>query len=91
MFDMVTVRRADWLFEIVQVLRRARGPVSAQAIADELEVSRRSVYRDMAVLMARRVPVTGEAGVGYVLEAGFDMPPLMLSVDEVEAAVLGAR
>ncbi len=84
------MRRADRLFEIIQILRRVRGPVSAQAIADELEVSKRSVYRDIATLMAQRVPIRGEAGVGYILEDGFDMPPLMLTADEIDAAVLGA-
>ena len=84
------MRRADRLFEIVQILRRVRGPISAQAIAAELEVSKRSVYRDMAALTAQRVPITGEAGVGYVLERGFDMPPLMLTADELDAAILGA-
>ena len=85
------MRRADRLFEIVQILRRARGPVSAQAIADELETSKRSIYRDIAALMAQRVPIRGEAGVGYVLEAGFDMPALMLAADEIDAAMLGAH
>ena len=85
------MRRADRLFEIVQVLRRARGPVSALSIAGELEVSKRSIYRDIAALVAQRVPITGEAGVGYVLERGFDMPPLMLNSDELDAAVLGAN
>jgi predicted DNA-binding transcriptional regulator YafY len=85
------MRRADRLFEIVQLLRRAAGPVTADAIATELETSRRSVYRDIAALMAQRVPIRGEAGIGYVLERGFDMPPLMLTSDEVEAVVLGAQ
>jgi len=84
------MRRADRLFEIIQILRRVRWPVSAQAIADELEVSKRSVYRDIATLTAQRVPIRGEAGVGYVLEEGFDMPPLMLTAEEIDAAVLGA-
>ncbi|WP_428675025.1 helix-turn-helix transcriptional regulator [Roseibium sp.] len=84
------MRRADRLFEIIQILRRVHGPVSAQAIADELEVSKRSVYRDIATLMAQRVPIRGEAGVGYILEDGFDMPPLMLTASEIDAAVLGA-
>ncbi|UES37525.1 helix-turn-helix transcriptional regulator [Roseibium aggregatum] len=84
------MRRADRLFEIIQILRRVRRPVSAQAIADELEVSKRSVYRDIATLTAQRVPIRGEAGVGYILEEGFDMPPLMLTAEEIDAAVLGA-
>jgi len=85
------MRRADRLFQIIQILRRARGPITADAIALELETSKRTVYRDIADLMAQRTPIRGEAGVGYVLEAGFDMPPLMLTVDEIEAAVLGAQ
>ncbi len=85
------MRRADRLFQILQILRRARGPITADAIASELETSRRTVYRDVATLIAQRVPIRGEAGTGYVLEKGFDMPPLMLTPDEIEAAVLGAR
>jgi predicted DNA-binding transcriptional regulator YafY len=85
------MRRADRLFQIIQILRRHRRPVTAAAIAAELETSQRSVYRDIATLMARRVPIRGEAGVGYVLEGGHDMPPLMLTADEIEAAVLGAK
>lgn len=85
------MRRADRLFEIVQILRRTSGPLTADAIATELETSRRSVYRDIAALIAQRVPIRGEAGIGYVLERGFDMPPLMLTSDEVEAVVLGAQ
>lgn len=85
------MRRADRLFQIVQLLRRSSQPVTAEAIASELETSKRSVYRDIAALMAQRVPIRGEAGIGYVLDSGFDMPPLMLTSDEVEAAVLGAQ
>jgi predicted DNA-binding transcriptional regulator YafY len=85
------MRRADRLFQIIQILRRSRRPVTADAIAVELETSKRSVYRDIATLMAQRVPIRGEAGVGYVLEGGFDLPPLMLTQDEIEAAVLGAQ
>jgi predicted DNA-binding transcriptional regulator YafY len=85
------VRKADRLFQIIQILRRARQPITADAIAQELETSKRSVYRDIATLMGQRVPIRGEAGMGYVLEAGFDLPPLMLTPDEIEAAVLGAQ
>jgi predicted DNA-binding transcriptional regulator YafY len=88
---MGVMRRADRLFQIVQILRRGRGPVTAAAIADELETSKRSVYRDIAALIGQRVPIRGEAGMGYVLEGGFDMPPLMLTEDEIEAATLGAQ
>lgn len=85
------MRRAERLFQIIQILRRSRAPVTADAIAAELETSKRSVYRDIAALVGQRAPIRGEAGVGYVLEAGFDMPPLMLTPDEIEAAVLGAQ
>jgi len=85
------LRKAERLFEIVQLLRRARGPISAQYIANELRVSKRSTYRDIAALIAQQVPIRGEAGVGYVLKKGFDMPPLMLTADELDAVVLGAH
>jgi predicted DNA-binding transcriptional regulator YafY len=85
------MRRADRLFRIIQVLRRKKRPVTAQDIAAELEASVRTIYRDIAQLMADRVPIRGEAGIGYVLDGGFDMPPLMLTADEVEAAMLGAQ
>ncbi len=85
------MRRAERLFQIVQILRRTARPITAEAIAEELETSKRSVYRDIAALIGQRVPVRGEAGIGYVLEGGFDLPPLMLTEDETEAAVLGAQ
>jgi predicted DNA-binding transcriptional regulator YafY len=85
------VRRADRLFRIIQILRRARKPITAAAVAEELETSLRTIYRDIAQLMADRVPIRGEAGMGYILEGGFDMPPLMLTPDEIEAAMLGAE
>src|ERR1700684_3412551 len=85
------MRRADRLFQIIQVLRRTRKPMTADAIAAELETSKRTIYRDITTLMEQRVPIRGEAGVGYILEKGFDLPPLMLTPDEIEAAVLGAQ
>jgi predicted DNA-binding transcriptional regulator YafY len=85
------VRRADRLFQIIQILRRSTRPVTASEIAGELEVSSRTIYRDVADLIARRVPIQGEAGFGYILDDAFDMPPLMLTPDEIEAAVLGAQ
>jgi predicted DNA-binding transcriptional regulator YafY len=85
------MRRADRLFQIIQVLRRGRGPVTADAMAQELETSKRTIYRDIADLIGQRIPIRGEAGMGYVLEGGFDLPPLMLTPDEIEAAVLGAQ
>src|SRR6516162_4501471 len=85
------MRRADRLFDIIQVLRTARRPMTAAALAAELEVTPRTVYRDVATLQARRVPIEGAAGVGYVLRKGFDLPPLMFTIDEVEAIAVGAR
>lgn len=85
------MRRADRLFQIIQILRRHKQPVTADSIAEELETSKRTVYRDIADLIGQRAPIRGEAGVGYILEDGFDLPPLMLTPDEIEAAVLGAQ
>jgi predicted DNA-binding transcriptional regulator YafY len=84
------VRRADRLFEIIQFMRR-RELVRARDLGEALEVSERTIYRDIQDLIASGVPIEGEAGVGYVLKAGFDLPPLMFSEPEIEALVLGAR
>ena len=84
------MRRTERLFQIIQILRANRSPVTGQSLAEELEISLRTLYRDMAELVAQRVPVTGEAGIGYVLDDRYDMPPLMLTADELEAAALGA-
>ena len=84
------MRRSDRLFAIIQMLRGRRRPLTAQQLADELEVGVRTIYRDMAELTAQRVPVRGEAGTGYVLDPGYDLPPLTLTPDELEAALLGA-
>src|SRR6201989_1135244 len=85
------MRRAARVSQTIKILRRHRTPVTADAIAVELETSKRTIYRDIADLMAQRVPIRGEAGVGYVLDGGYDLPPLMLTPDEIEAAVLGAQ
>lgn len=84
------MRRADRLFQIVQFLRGGR-LVTAQALAERLEVSTRTIYRDIADLQSTGVPIDGEAGVGYVMEEGYDLPPLMFTRDEVTALVAGAR
>ncbi len=84
------MRRADRLFEIIQLMRR-KPTVRAREIAGALEVSERTIYRDVRDLMASGVPIEGEAGVGYVLKAGYDLPPLMFKEAEIEALVLGAR
>lgn len=85
------MRRADRLLQIVQILRRRGRAVTAAALADELEVGARTIYRDVAALQAARVPVAGEAGIGYVLQPGYDLPPMMFTADEIEAVSLGAR
>ena len=85
------MRRADRLFQIIQILRRSTRAVTAAALAEELEVSKRTVYRDINDLVGQRVPIEGEAGLGYLLAVGYDMPPLMLGPDELEAVVLGAQ
>lgn len=82
------MRKASRLFEIIQILRVARRPVTAQTIAETLEVTARSVYRDIAALQTMRVPIEGERGVGYILRPGFNLPPLMFSIEETEAMVL---
>ena len=82
------MRKASRLFEIIQILRLAKKPVTAQQIAQQLEVTSRSVYRDIVVLQSMRVPIEGERGIGYILRPGFDMPPLMFSIEETEAIVL---
>ncbi len=84
------MRRADRLFQIVQHLRGRRLTTAAQ-LALWLRVSERTIYRDVRDLSLSGVPVEGEAGVGYRLKSGFDLPPIMFTVDEVEALVAGAR
>src|SRR5215468_2598507 len=85
------MRRADRLFDIIQALRTAKKPMTAAEIAAELEVTVRTIYRDVATLQARRVPIEGAAGLGYVLRKGFDLPPLMFTIEEIEAVTVGAR
>lgn len=82
------MRKAARLFEIIQILRLAKGPVTAAEIAERLEVTPRSIYRDIVVLQGMRVPIEGERGLGYILRPGFDLPPLMFSIEETEAIVL---
>ncbi len=84
------MRRADRLFEIIQFMRR-KELVRARDLGGALEVSERTIYRDIRDLIASGVPIEGEAGMGYVLKAGFDLPPLMFKEQEIEALVLGAR
>jgi predicted DNA-binding transcriptional regulator YafY len=84
------MRRADRLFQIVQFLRGGRLVTAAQ-LGTKLEVSERTIYRDIADLQASGVPIDGAAGVGYIMRQGFDLPPLMFTRDEVTALVAGAK
>lgn len=83
--------RAARLLDLMQTLRRHRGPVSARALSRELGISIRTLYRDISALQAQGADIQGEPGVGYVLRPGFTLPPLMFSADEIDAVVLGTR
>ncbi len=83
--------RAERLLQLMQALRRRRFPVSGAALAAELGISLRTLYRDIASLRAQGASIAGEPGIGYVLRPGFTLPPLMFSEDEIEALVLGTR
>ena len=85
------MRRADRLFQIVNVLRRRRTATTAAHLAERLGVSERTVYRDIRDLILAGTPIDGEAGVGYRIRPGYDLPPLMFDRDEIQALVLGAR
>ena len=85
------MRRADRLFQIVQLLRRRRTVTTAKQIGQKLEVSERTVYRDIRDLILAGTPIDGEAGVGYRIRPGYDLPPLMFDREEIQALVLGAR
>ena len=81
--------RSARLLALLQALRCRRHPVTAATLAGELEVSERTIYRDLSELAAQGAPVEGEAGVGYILRPGLFLPPLMLTEDETEAVLLG--
>ena len=84
------MRRADRLFHIIQLIR-GRRLTTAAYLAQRLEVSERTIYRDIADLQVQGVPIEGEAGVGYRLGAGFDLPPMMFTQDEAKALVASVR
>lgn len=83
--------RTQRLFDLIQMLRRHRYPVSGKRLAEALGISLRTLYRDIATLQAQGASIEGEPGVGYVLRPGFMLPPLMFSEEEIEALVLGSR
>ena len=88
---MHDMRRADRLFLIIHALRGRRTALPARRLAETLNVSLRTVYRDVADLQLSGVPIEGEAGIGYMLRKGSDIPPLMFNADELEALVVGTR
>ena len=81
--------RSNRLFEIIQILRAATKPVRAQDLAETLEVSERTIYRDISALQAMRIPIDGEAGIGYIMRNGYDLPPLNFDEEEIEALRVG--
>jgi predicted DNA-binding transcriptional regulator YafY len=83
--------RARRLLDLLEALRRYRRPVTARTLAATLDISLRTLYRDIATLQAQGAPIEGETGLGYVLKPGFTLPPLMFSREETEALVLGSR
>ena len=83
------MQRISRMFEVIQLLRAAKAPLSAAELAQRLEVSKRTIYRDIAALQAMRVPIDGEAGVGYIMRRGYDLPPLNFDAEEVEALRVG--
>lgn len=83
--------RTERLLQLMQILRRHRFPVSGAALSQELGISLRSLYRDIATLQGQGAKIAGEAGIGYVLQPGFTLPPLMFSEEEIAAIALGSR
>jgi len=83
------VARSARMFEIIQLLRGASKPLRAADIALELEVTKRTIYRDMASLQAMRIPIEGAAGIGYIMRSGYDLPPINFDVEEAEAITVG--
>ena len=81
--------RSSRMFEIIQALRSAPQPMTAAQIAEVLEVTPRTIYRDIATLQSMRVPIEGAAGIGYVMRRGYDLPPLNFDVEEAEAITVG--
>src|SRR5262245_1296955 len=83
--------RTERLLELLQVLRRHRAPVSGASLAADLNISIRTLYRDIATLQGQGAEIEGEPGLGYVLRPGFMLPPLMFSIDEIEALIVGGQ
>lgn len=85
------MRKAERLFQLLTLLRGRRTVITARSLAESLQVSERTIYRDMQALTLSGIPIEGEAGVGYRLKPGFSIPPIMFNAQELEALLLGAR
>ncbi|MFC3122422.1 helix-turn-helix transcriptional regulator [Agaribacter flavus] len=85
------MRKAERLNEIVHLLRRMHHAVTANSLAEKFEVSLRTIYRDIDDLKYAGVPISGEAGVGYVIDKRYHLPPIMFDADEIEAIALGVN
>ncbi|WP_293268587.1 YafY family protein [Neptunomonas sp.] len=85
------MRKAERLFQLLTILRSRRTVVTAKSLAERLQVSERTIYRDIQALSLSGVPIEGETGVGYRLHPGFTVPPIMFDLDELEALLLGVR
>jgi predicted DNA-binding transcriptional regulator YafY len=83
------MRKTERLFEIIQILRSCNKSVTAEELSEELEVSKRTIYRDIQALQAMRTPIDGEAGVGYMMRGGYDLPAINFNANELEAIVVG--
>lgn len=83
------MHRSNRLFEIIQILRAASRPVTAEALSRKLEVSTRTIYRDIAALQMMSTPIEGEAGIGYMMRRGYDLPPLNFDLEEIQALRVG--
>ena len=81
--------KTERLFEIIQILRSCNKSVTAEELSEELEVSKRTIYRDIQALQAMRTPIDGEAGVGYMMRGGYDLPAINFNANELEAIVVG--
>jgi predicted DNA-binding transcriptional regulator YafY len=83
------MRRSNRLFEIIQILRAADRPMTADALASQMEVSTRTIYRDISALQMMSTPIEGEPGIGYVMRRGYNLPPLNFDLEEIEALRVG--
>lgn len=90
-FKVDIVSRTERLFVIVETLKRNKFASTASELSKRFGVSQRSIYRDIALLRDQGVPIDGEPGVGYILRNGYTLPPLMFSVEEIEALLFGAK